>query len=124
MCERVATHAPDAHGTKAQFTRLHDDKDTFTGAYGANLGIAARVREHRVWKEGRVKGSRDSRAARRSRAVGMCPNIRSIQHHPPRKKPRKVKMNIVDDWLWVQLNPDAMTSVVTAMPAILMVAKR
>jgi hypothetical protein len=55
LCERVATHAPDAHGTKAQFTRLHDDKDTFTGAYGANLGIAARVREHRVWKEGRVK---------------------------------------------------------------------
>ncbi|ACO68100.1 predicted protein, partial [Micromonas commoda] len=33
ICERVATHAPDAHGTKAAFTRLHDDKDTYTGAY-------------------------------------------------------------------------------------------
>ena len=55
LASRADVDAPDAHGTKAQFTRLHDDKDTFTGAYGANLGIAARVREHRVWKEGRVK---------------------------------------------------------------------
>ena len=82
LCERRHASAPDAHGTKVRSRRLHDDKDTYTGAYGANLGIAARVREHRSWKE-------DGQSAERGRDGGHLTTPR-VLHRQPGGKPGRM----------------------------------
>ena len=50
----------------------------------------------------------------------MRSDNRSIAYHPPRKIPRHVRVIVVNVWVWTELNPDATTSVTTAISAILM----
>lgn len=45
---------PQNSGTEAEAVRFHDDKSLYTGAYGANIGRSAPVREVRSWRDGRT----------------------------------------------------------------------
>ena len=50
----LKTDGPNLRATKAEAVRFHDDKSLYTGAYGANIGRSAPVREVKNWREGRA----------------------------------------------------------------------
>ena len=45
---------PQNSGTEAEAVRFHDDKSLYTGAYGANIGRSATIKEVKNWKDGRI----------------------------------------------------------------------
>ena len=63
IVEVIVRAGPKSSGTVAEYTRFHDDKESFTGLYAEKFGVVKPARVRRHWKEGRdppkpVKGVR------------------------------------------------------------------
>ena len=63
IAEIIVRAGPKSSGTVAEYTRFHDDKESFTGFYAEKFGVSKPTKVRRHWKEGRdapkpVKGVR------------------------------------------------------------------
>ena len=46
----VTVDGPSNTGTKAEYNKFYDDKETYTGAYAAQFGVEKPLRKHEEWR--------------------------------------------------------------------------